>query len=233
MKAFVINLERRKDRLQYINENYKNDKYDLEIVKAYDGKYEANNNSELINLKNDFLFNLKRNSINNNYNYKSFNPFKPGELGCFLSHLFIWKKIISEKENAIIYEDDCIFNNDFSTKISLVLNEIPDNFNIIWLGGTKEVNHSSNEDVKITNNISIKKNQTTLGTFAYIISFQCAKLLVNYAYNTFKGNLGVDFFMDEFLTKNNHIQHIVSPCICYSTINNTCDNIFKSDTGNT
>ena len=39
MKAFVINLERRKDRLQYINENYKNDKYDLEIVKAYDGKY--------------------------------------------------------------------------------------------------------------------------------------------------------------------------------------------------
>ena len=78
-------------------------------------------------------------------------------MGCFLSHLFIWKKIISEKENAIIYEDDCIFNNDFSTKISLVLNEIPDNFNIIWLGGTKEVTHSSNEDVKITNNISIKK----------------------------------------------------------------------------
>jgi GR25 family glycosyltransferase involved in LPS biosynthesis len=149
-----------------------------------------------------------------------------------MSHLLIWKKIIDENiDQSIIFEDDCIFNEDFNEKLAeIITNEIPNNFLILFLGGKIIKNYMSNTDIKFSHNVSIKNDKHPYGTFSYIISKQGAELLYNYAMNEFRGNLGVDYFIDEFLKKNNHLIYVVSPCITYSIANNNGqDNIFKTD----
>jgi glycosyl transferase family 25 len=232
MRAIVINLERRKDRLEYINNNYKSNLYDLELFSAFDTKYLETNPKEYIDLKDKFINNIDINRSNNqNYPYYYFNSFTPGELGCFMSHLIIWKKIIDENiDQLIVYEDDCIFNLQFNIRLNTILsNEIPNDFNIIFLGGKMVNNYTHNYNIMLSENIYIKKDPEPYGTFSYIISKKGAELLYNYAFNEFRGNLGVDYFIDEFLKKNNHKIHVISPFICYSMSNNDQDNIFKSD----
>jgi glycosyl transferase family 25 len=233
MKAVVINLERRKDRLEHIHTHYKNELFTLEILKAFDGKYLENNSPEYITLKNEFLQNIELNKTKNiNYPYCYFSPFTLGELGCFLSHLIIWKKIIDENiESLIIFEDDCIFNSKFNVTLNKILtDEIPEDFNIIYLGGKTGDNYFSDLNIKVSENISIKKDFHPNGAFSYILSNKGARLLYDYILNNFKGNLGVDYFIDEFFIKNNHNIHMVYPFITYSISNNDGEyNIFKTD----
>ena len=233
MKSFVINLERRKDRLEYVYANYNSKLFDIEVFKAFDGKQLEHNSHEYTELQNIFITNNNNNKDNNkNYPYFFINPFTSGELGCFMSHLLVWKKIINENiDNVIVLEDDCILNKNFDSILENVINnEIPDNFNILFLGGRPCKNYISEHDVKTSANISIKHDNNPYGTFSYLISKKGAELLYNYAMNEFRGNLGVDFFIDEFLKKNNHTIHVISPGITYSLINNHgADNIFRTD----
>lgn len=234
MKAFVISLETRQDRYEYIKQNYiHNTIYDLEIIKAYDGK-NINNNSENYNLlKNTFLNSIEdnknKNKNINNYNYLYIGDFTLGEVGCFVSHILLWKKIINENiDQALIFEDDCIFNVNFSNRLdNIIKNEMPPDYNILWIGGKMGDNYINNKNNIISNNIAIKKEEHPYGTFSYIITRKCAQLLLSYIDTEFKGNLGVDYFMDEFLTKNNITQHIVYPFITYSIYDN--NSIFRSD----
>jgi len=234
IKAFVISLENRNDRYEYIKKNYiHNTIYDLEIIKAYDGKNTHNNSDEYNILKNNFL-NIIQNNKNknmNNYKYLYINNFTLGEIGCFVSHIGLWKKIINENiEQALIFEDDCIFNINFSNRLENILkNEMPLDYNILWLGGKMGDNYTNNKNTILSSNISIKNEEHPYCTFSYIITKKCAQILLNYIETEFKGNLGVDYFMDEFLTKNNIIQHIVSPFITYSFTNSNINNIFSSD----
>lgn len=38
---------------------------------------------------------------------------KSAEIGCFASHLVAWRRIAESKKDAIIFEDDAVFLNDF------------------------------------------------------------------------------------------------------------------------
>ncbi len=235
MKAFVINLERRKDRYEYVMNNYKSNNYSLEIIKAYDGKEPQNNSEDYEAIKNIFFecieTNLKK---NDDYPYKMFSPFKKGEFGCFLSHLIIWKKIIAENiEKAIIFEDDCIFVANFNERLKLLLDEIPSEFNIIWLGGKTCENYESSENIDYSKNISILKEKFPYGAFTYLLSLEGAKKLYYYAHNIFKGKLGVDYFMFDFFKNNNDIQHTAKPHLTWSKLgHDQHNNIFETDIQN-
>jgi glycosyl transferase family 25 len=148
-----------------------------------------------------------------------FNEFTPGELGCFISHIKIWKKMIdNDIEKAIIFEDDCIFSENYSEILGKILHSsLPEDFNIIWIGGIPPKNYVDDKNIKISDCIGVKNNNTsTCCTYSYILSLKGAKLLYNYAFLDFKGCLGVDFFMDEFFKNNNHVQHVSVPFICLS-----------------
>lgn len=235
MKAFVINLERRKDRYDYVMENYKSDNYTIEIVKAYDGKFPENNSSEYEQIKINLLQSIKNNQDKKEeYPYASFANFKKGEFGCFLSHVIIWKKMIDENiDKAIVYEDDCVFISDFNIKLENIISELPKEFNILWIGGKTFSNYQSDINQPISNYISIFNEKNPYGTFAYILSLEGAKLLYHYAFNIFRGRLGVDYFMFEFLRVNNNIQHTSIPHIAWSKIgNNEINTIFTTDVQN-
>jgi len=179
--SFLINLERRTDRLQQFENRYiPNDFIDLYIKKAVEGEKP---------------------------NIPVVKKLMSGEYGCFFSHYQIWKYI---KENSIpyccIYEDDVIFSKDYNEKLHLLLKELPMDFNILYLGGRFYDNYHSKNVSKVTENIYkhnlspyLKSNKYALEkeknmrignrtghwpqndldrtTHAYIISLKCAEFL--------------------------------------------------------
>jgi hypothetical protein len=49
---------------------------------------------------------IKKNFFKPNI-YSSYYELNDGQIGCFVSHLYLWQKIIENKlEHSIIYEDD-------------------------------------------------------------------------------------------------------------------------------
>lgn len=166
MKGYLINLKKRPDRLNFFNTNVKNFLPDIniELVEAVDGS--------LLNLNDE---NLKKNV--NPWNYKNLSEKTlRGVIGCCLSHLKCYEKIINDSDNnyAIIFEDDCCFiknkelgSNDFLKKL-----QIPDKFGIIWLNEwTNTINNNFIDD----NYYLVDSGAKT--TESYIISKEFAKIL--------------------------------------------------------
>lgn len=59
-----------------------------------------------------------------------------GAWGCYQSHLKIFKDCYSAKtRNVLIFEDDAIFVDDFNSKVVTVLNSIPQDWQMLYLGG--------------------------------------------------------------------------------------------------
>ena len=116
MKKFVINIKRRPDRLKQFQERcvYR----DIEIVYGFDGKNSKNENKK----ENKIFESLPK-------------RLQPGARGVWISHLRIWKKIVDQGlPHAMIFEDDAIFNEDFSEKMENVLNCLPSD-GIVYFGG--------------------------------------------------------------------------------------------------
>lgn len=170
MLGYVINLKKRPDRLERFKKEVENNLKDIniEVVEAFDGKsIDFNNKFMLKNI--------------NKWNYDFLNERQlRGVIGCCLSHLKCFKKLINSNEKyCIIFEDDCIFRNenlkkngnDFLKNIN-----IPEKFGIIFLNewnvksSIKYIKY--NEDLKKI--ISGKKT-----TESYIISKDYAQILYN------------------------------------------------------
>lgn len=57
-----------------------------------------------------------------------------GGLGILLSYLRLFEKIIELNESAIIIEDDITINSNFDSELTKILNELPDDFDLCYLG---------------------------------------------------------------------------------------------------
>lgn len=105
---FVINLKKRTDRLRHIQEELKKiNCNNYEIVEAIDG-----------------------NTINRS-------PFiNQGALGLVQTYFKIFE-LIKDKptEEIILIEDDCVFSENFSENVNNFLNELPNDWNILYFGG--------------------------------------------------------------------------------------------------
>ena len=132
-------------------------------------------------------------------------------------------------DKAIIFEDDCVPSNGFSNKIEEIIEELPHDFNIVWLGGVHCADYISSENIDLSNNISIKKENRNYCTFSYIISYNGAKAFYNHSMDNFRGHQGVDTFMFESMIYYSITQHVASPMICHSQINNDTNSIFCTD----
>jgi glycosyl transferase family 25 len=114
-----------------------------------------------------------------------------GMIGCGLSHIKIYEDVINNNyNNVLILEDDIYFADDFHTIFNDALNNLPTDYDILYIGcfglSSKEINYDYNYLFKLLSNKK-KQNNTfknifcpefPLGTHAYIISNQgCKKLL--------------------------------------------------------
>jgi GR25 family glycosyltransferase involved in LPS biosynthesis len=150
-KIYYINLESSLERKKNILLQAKKEKLILERFPAINGKILDINKLYKNKLFTKFIFTSKR-----------------GMIGCTLSHINLWKKIAkSYDENILILEDDVIFVKNFKNKFISYMKQVPENWDIIYLGASNIYGR------KINNNI-IKPlynsgHLTNVGAYAMLV----------------------------------------------------------------
>ncbi len=174
MKCFVINLDRDKDRLSKFDNEWKRAKipFKYERVRAVDGSLLDNiNNINIAPCTDPKKFACPR-------------PLTKGEIGCFLSHKFVWGKLLSSNEKwAVVFEDDIKISPQISQFI-IQDNWIPEgvDFIQIFVWGEKQKIKILNEK-ELFNGFKLYQQVKPFpsGTQAYIFSRKFAELAVNYS----------------------------------------------------
>ena len=186
-KVFLINLPKRKDRLNLFKINY-NFNIPLNIISAVDGY-----NLDINELYKKKILGLHGyNSIINNKNGKRKNHYEltnKGSIGCYLSHYSIWK---NEKDFEIcfIFEDDCVFNNITLQEIYYRISLLPNDWDIYLLSNP---NHCY-KIVEYDNDI-LKVKRFFL-TNAYIIKKKAINKILN-TNTIFPINQQIDSYLSE------------------------------------
>jgi len=214
MNIYVINLKRRPDRLHSFYERINFPKEKINVVTAFDGKNYNNESEEEKQL------------------YNRLSPrLLPGEKGCFISHMMAYKDIVKNNyEFSIIFEDDCYFSEEFSNKINMIINEMPKDTQILYIGGRGSPNFKMdpNTCTKITENIVSHKlsnwdmrdnNNHDRGTYSYIISKDLASKFINYCENGYNFDSyipQIDHWMIKTCVDNNIPIYNSHPLVCFS-----------------
>jgi GR25 family glycosyltransferase involved in LPS biosynthesis len=200
-KIYYINLDRRPERNIYIQKQINNIKYNgpIERISAIDGK--------LINI-DDIPDNIITTSARNdiiNIHQGVYRYLTYGALGCALSHLIIYNKVIKELNDTdyvLILEDDVTIKNNFLNILKDHINTIP-NFDMLYLGY-----HQYSVKNEFDDNI-VGIPETIYGTFGYIINKKAALELIklfplDYQIDTeipkVFDNLNVFFLKDQLVT---------------------------------
>jgi GR25 family glycosyltransferase involved in LPS biosynthesis len=149
-------------------------------------------------------------SINNvRYSHREI-PSK-GVIGCYLSHITLWKKLLeSDKEYMLIFEDDAVpQENNLDIKIKELINEKSD-FDIILLGN------------EIRDTIPLKNKSKNLrkcifffGLHAYIISKKAVKKLIKYI---FPIDIQIDSYISLYNKKDSefNVYHTINKYVVQS-----------------
>ena len=97
-----------------------------------------------------------------------------GEVGCTLSHLAVYQKIvenveINDEEYSLVCEDDALFNDNFTDNLSLLLKQKP-NCDILLIGQSK-INHFNDIELEINYPTTFSWLQTKIKDCALSISY--------------------------------------------------------------
>lgn len=97
-------------------------------------------------------------------------------IACFLSHINSLKSVLKNNESyAIILEDDVLLDNNLITKLSIIRKELPHDFDILFLGGTRVCGKKYSKNLIKQKQINKDCNA---GAFAYLVSNKsCRKIL--------------------------------------------------------
>nr|XP_013189135.1 unnamed protein product [Amyelois transitella] len=125
-EIYMINLERRPERRQLMELSFKELGMDVKLFQAVDGR------------KLD-LNDLREYSVTLMPNYEDpyhKRPMKAGEVGCFLSHYYIWEEIIKNKyAKTLVLEDDVHFVPYFRHRLLGLMDEVKDiDWDLLYLG---------------------------------------------------------------------------------------------------
>ena len=115
--VYVINLDRSKDRWQFMSDQCRRLGLPCERVPAVDGA--TLSKQEIIKSATRFCQNFCTTSM----------------LGCALSHIRLWKRILEEgHERTLVMEDDAELVPTFASGLRKALDDVPDDFDILVLG---------------------------------------------------------------------------------------------------
>jgi GR25 family glycosyltransferase involved in LPS biosynthesis len=179
--AWLINLDRRPDRLEDFNKMHPDIEKRVIRIPAIDGKQ----------------FKLTPN-IARLFASMPISTWMKGAMGCAMSHMIPWLQLANEKdsvESYLIVEDDAVLNADWNKKWAKAYNEkcIPSDYDIVYLGGILPPNKMMFETAaldKINNYIGKIKPNKFFGqsipnpyfhvtTCSYVLSKKGAEKLLN------------------------------------------------------
>lgn len=137
----------------------------------------------LAKIKNSDSYYIKDiNAVNGN-NVVVEHYLNNGQIGCWLSHVYFWKLIVSQKEPyALILEDDAdIYLPEMFQSIVTILNKLPRLWDLCYLGGWYLDNNPIYINrIALTENQNIVQSKTSklYQTHAYLITKKCANKLL-------------------------------------------------------
>jgi glycosyl transferase family 25 len=201
-KIFIINLDKDIERL---NNSYKQlNKYNITNYERYSAIYAAK--------ANKYELNTYTTTIGKIIASKTM-------IGCGISHINIWKKIVKEKINtSLIVEDDFILVDDFLNKFNRIINKAPEKYDILFL--TSGQLH--NKDLKFRDiNEYFYKQIFISQTVGYIITLEGAEKILKYI-NKVSYHIDLEIFMTSLFTDLNVIS--VKERLIYQTFE-TSNNI--------
>ena len=156
MKKFIINLPDRTDRLDLFHKT--NPNINAEPFKyVFDGR--QIDHDELIKLGFDTDKSWKDPILQTH--------LTKGEVGCFLSHWYVWQYAIESNETIIVFEDDAIIGDRYNEK---EIQELLEVYNFIYLG-YKEM--GKREEV----NDTIVIPDYPYWTVSYVVTPEAARIL--------------------------------------------------------
>jgi GR25 family glycosyltransferase involved in LPS biosynthesis len=164
----VINLKSRPIKKKYIQKQFDEQNIKFNFFEAVDGN----------NLNPESL--IKKGIIDPNTSTKySKRVLRKGEIGCSMSHVSIWMKLLnSNKKYALIFEDDAILCDNFKQKLYNTINEAnTTNWDVLYLNENC-YNHFGKkcDGESVTENIIRPKN-VGYGLYGYIITKEGVKKL--------------------------------------------------------
>jgi GR25 family glycosyltransferase involved in LPS biosynthesis len=126
-----------------------------------------------------------------------------GAVGCYLSHLDIYKKIAaSNKKYGLIFEDDVMIATDFYKRMLYGLNTVPNNWDIYLLGLICLKCNINNDYIDVNR---------FWGTHAYLVKKNTAAKLVSYLSKLINKQIDADLSL---LIKQNKIKvYSINPII--------------------
>ncbi|XP_074713035.1 LOW QUALITY PROTEIN: procollagen galactosyltransferase 2-like [Strix uralensis] len=169
-QIFMINLKCRKDRQDRMLRTLYEQEIAVKIVEAVDGK--ALNTSQLKALSIDMLLGY--------WDPYFSRPLTRGEIGCFLSHYYIWKEVVNrELEKTLVIEDDVRFEHQFKRKLMKLMDDVEQaqlDWELIYIGQKRmQVQEPEKAVPDVMNLVEADYSYWTLG---YAICFQGAQKLI-------------------------------------------------------
>lgn len=169
-EIYLINLRRRPERRERMMWSLYEMGITAKVVDAVDGG--ALNSSDIKFLGVDLLPGY--------YDPFSGRTLTKGEVGCFLSHYYIWKEMVDlQLDKAVVFEDDVRFQGNFRRRLLRLMEEVELvelDWDIIYLG-RKQVQPEEEEVVENVRNLVVAGY--SYWTLSYVISLQGAQKLLN------------------------------------------------------
>jgi GR25 family glycosyltransferase involved in LPS biosynthesis len=139
------------------------------------------------------------------------------EISLFLHHIECCKRIVdSNLEYGIILEDDVVFGEDFKNKLEKYINELPDNYDMLFFG---EGHGAHIPSYRIVNdkNVYLKSVKLNGGASkcsdSYIISNNCCRKILNCFHKIQLIRKPYDHFLNNICLFNNFIVYWSEPTI--------------------
>ena len=163
LPKFVILLERDAKRVRNVQENILATLPECQIIPAVDGK--------------TLTTSVARSEVSKEV-WTRLGPFK---LACLLSHLTALKLVVNKKlSHALIFEDDVKVPACFGKQLKLVLSELPDDCEHLYLYTHPKYRHQDDTPFLLPEKRHVRKYSYTYCNLAYLVSFDGAKKLVHH-----------------------------------------------------
>jgi GR25 family glycosyltransferase involved in LPS biosynthesis len=210
MKVFVIHYKKLVERKKFILEQFnKNNITDYEFVE------------------------IDRDELQN----QDLSIFKPKysnwQIAILLSHFYAYKEIAEKYENALILEDDVILCNNFMKNLTKYMEELPNDYDMLFLGNGCKFHIPSNQLIK--GKYIYKKcneptewggNGATRCTDSYVVNKKCALNICQYIKPLkYEISSAIDWWLNDTIRKNNFIIYWAEPTI---VTQGTQNNLFKT-----
>lgn len=195
-KTYVINLEKRVDRWNKIQDDFKNTDLKLTRWNAVYGK------------------DMDEKSIKELTTTRCYYLCAPSIIGCWLSHAKLWEHIVKNNENNVLVLEDDSYPTERFDNLSQLWKEIPEDWDMVYFGcyGSCEKGILFN----LKNNQVISKNVIRpvipIGTHAYLLSNRGARKLLEHK-DLKKISFHLDCTLAATFDKNFRVYAFVPPLV--------------------